>query len=92
VVVVPDFINSKNMDDSNSKVKQLYIYMSHTRYPKPTNAKRHKKRGAWKNGGNNGNLIFCTKSYGGYCAYFPKALLRLSPSDVMTRLWVFLYK
>jgi len=28
----------------------------------------------------------------GSYAYFPKALLRLSPSGVMTRQWVFLYR
>jgi len=31
------------------------------------------------------------RAMAGSYAYFPKALLRLSPSEVMTRLWVFLY-
>jgi len=32
------------------------------------------------------------RAMAGSYAYFPKALPRLSPSDVMTRLWVFLYR
>jgi len=32
------------------------------------------------------------RAMAGSYAYFPKALLRLSPSDVMTRLWVILYR
>jgi len=31
------------------------------------------------------------RAMAGSYAYFPKALLSLSPSDIMTRLWVFLY-
>jgi len=32
-----------------------------------------------------------SRAMAGSYAYFPKAMLLLSPSDVMTRLWVFLY-
>jgi len=35
--------------------------------------------------------FYTQRAMAGSYAYFTKAMLRLSPSDVMTRLWVFLY-